>query len=379
VSDFSILDHLAFFNHAGVAPISPAAAKALRGFADQAETRAYIDSGWYRRIKQVKQAAARLINARGHHEIAFVPNTSAGLAIVARGLEWIAGDNVVISAVEYPANRYPWEDLKRFGVELIEVAPQPDGRIDVEDVVDAITNRTRVVAISHVQYASGFCIDLKPISDMVHSVPGSRGLLCVDAIQSVGAMPVDVQAMGIDFLAADGHKWMLSPEGCGIFYCREDLIQMLHPPVVGWMNMINATNYGDYQFEFCNDARRFEPGSYNVPGILALGASIDMLLQVGLDNVWARIEVLTARLCEGLKSKGYHIFSPRQDGERSGIVIFDSPAPDNQSADKGPMQQIVSDLENRNIIIVVREGRMRASPHYYNTEQQIDELIKALP
>lgn len=371
MSDFSILDHLTFFNHAGVAPISPAAAAALRDYAAHAESRAYVGGGWYRRVKEVKQAAARLINARGHHEIAFVGNTSAGLGLVARGLDWVPGDNVVITAVEYPANRYPWEDLKRFGVDVIEVEQMPDGRIDVEDVTDAITDRTRVVSLSHVQYASGFRIDLKPISDQLKQLPGSRGLLCVDAIQSVGALPVDVRAMGIDFLAADGHKWLLAPEGCGIFYCREDLIEELHPPVVGWMNMVNATNYGDYQFEFQDDARRFEPGSYNLPGIFALGASIDMLLEIGIDVVWSRIESLTARLCDGLRDKGYRVFSPRRDSQRSGIVVFDAP--------DGQAQRIVTELEKKNIIIALREGRLRASPHFYNTEEQIDRLLDALP
>ena len=371
VSAFPILDEMVFLNHAGVAPISGVAAAAIREYADQAASRAYVGGGWYRRADDVKQAAARLINARGPQEIAFVPNTSAGLALVARGLDWVRGDNVVISSVEYPANRYPWEDLKRFGVELIEVDPLPDGRIDVEDITDAITDHTRVVSISHVQYASGYCIDLKPISDMVHQVPGSRGLLCVDAIQSVGAMPVDVQAMGIDFLSADGHKWLLSPEGCGIFYCHEDLIENLHPAVVGWMNMVNASDYGNYRYEFQPDGRRFEPGSYNIPGILALGASIDMLLEIGIDQVWSRIEALTTKLCDGLERKGYRVVSPRGEGERSGIVVFDAPP--------GQAQRIVTELEKQNIIIVVREGRLRASPHFYNTPEQIDELLEALP
>jgi selenocysteine lyase/cysteine desulfurase len=373
-NDFPILGRLTFLNHAAVAPLSPPAARALRAYADQAESRAYVDGGWYRRTVEVKQAAARLIGARGPHEIAFVPNTSTGLALVARGLEWQPGDNVVVSNVEYPANRYPWEDLRRVGVELREVRQLPDGRVDAEDVIEAINDRTKVVAVSHVQYVSGHRIDLRPISDMVHSVPGPRGYLCVDAIQSVGAMPVDVEAMGIDFLAADGHKWMLGPEGCGIFYCREDLNELLHPAVVGWMNMVDATDYGNYRFEFQPDARRFEPGTYNIPGILALGASIDMLLTVGIDNVWSRIEELTAHLCRRLASHGYRVFSPRSDGERSGIVTFDPPA----ATDRAAVKRIVDRLQQKNIIIAAREGRLRASPHFYNTTEQLDALIDAL-
>lgn len=375
--DFPILRKMDFFNHAGVGPISGPAAKAIRDYAQQAETAAYVGADWYRRANQTKKLAAQLINAKGGHEIAFVPNTSTGLSLVAKGLTFHAGDRVVITNVEYPANRYPWEDLKRQGVELFEVPQSDDGRIDVERVCDAINDRTRVVSMSHVQYASGFRIDLKPISDMVHR---AGGYLCVDAIQSCGVLPVDVAAMGIDFLSADGHKWMLAPEGAGIFYCREDLCPLLHPNVVGWMNMVDAGNYGDYQFKFQMDARRFEPGSWNIPGIAALGASLELLLGVGIDGpqgVWSRVEALTTRLCEALQAKGYPVFTPRASpGERSGIVIFDLPASRRDSLDP---KQLVADLQKQGIIIVVREGRLRASPHFYNTAAQIDRLVEALP
>ena len=375
--EFPILRKLNFLNHAGVAPISGPAARALRDFATQAAERAYVDSGWYKGVHQVRKSAARLINARSPSEIAFVPNTSTGLSLVAKGLPLHEGDRVIISNVEYPANRYPWEDLRRRGVELVEVAQQADGRIDIDEVCDLINDRTRVVSLSHVQYASGFRIDLRPISDVVHQ---AGGYLCVDAIQSCGVLPVDVQAMGIDFLSADGHKWMLGPEGAGIFYCRQDLCPMLHPNVVGWMNMVDAGNYGDYRFEFQPDARRFEPGSWNLPGILALGASLDLLLEVGVDAVWTRVEALTRQLEAGLKARGYRVHSPRAvEGERSGIVIFSPAAGAGGAVGRAELLRRVAELERAGIVIVVREGRLRASPHFYNTAQQIDQLLEALP
>ncbi|MCG8509056.1 MAG: aminotransferase class V-fold PLP-dependent enzyme, partial [Rhodospirillales bacterium] len=343
---------------------------AIAAYADLAAWRSNVDGAWYRDFKEIRSLAARLINARGPHEIAFIPNTSTGIAQVANGLDLNSGDNVIITNVEYPANRYPWENLTKRGIELREVAQQPDGRIDVHDVVEAINDNTRVVSLSLVQYATGFCIDLKPISEMVHQ---AGGYLCVDAIQAVGAMPVDVQMLGIDFLAADSHKWMLGPEGAGIFYCHEDLVHLLEPLVVGWMCMVDAANYGDYRFELLPNARRFEPGTWNAPGILGMGASMKLLLDIGLDKVWSRIETLTARLCEGLQAKGYRTISPREDGERSGIVCF---LPPNDNLDCG---QIVKDLEARSIFITVREGRLRASPHFYNIAKQIDRLIEALP
>ncbi len=371
---FPILREMIFLNHAGVAPISKPSADAIREYARQAESIAYVDAGWYKRANQVKQAAARLINAQSHREIAFIPNTSTGLSLVANGLDFEPGDNVVITNVEYPANRYPWENLKRLGVELIEVRQRADGRIHVQDVCDAVTNHTRVVSISHVQFASGHRIDLKPISEMAHM---AGGYLCVDAIQSVGVLPVDVLASGIDFLSADGHKWMLGPEGAGIFYCREELCKLLRPSIVGWMNMVDADNYGDYQFEFQPDARRFEPGSWNIPGVLGLGASIDLLLDVGIDNVWQRVDALTTQFCEGATRKGYEIFTPRTNpDERSGIVIFSAPE---RLGGADSHQKIVHELGQDKIVIALREGRLRVSPHFYNTAEQIDRLIEALP
>jgi len=371
---FPILGESVFFNHAGVAPISGPAAQAIRAYADQAQRTAYVDAGWYARAIQVKRAAAKLINAQSYLEIAFIPNTSSGLSLVANGLDFQPGDNVVITDVEYPANRYPWENLKRLDVGLIEVRQGSDGRINAQDVCDAISDRTRVVSISHVQYASGHRIDLKPISDMVHM---AGGYLCVDAIQSVGVLPVDVQAMGIDFLSADGHKWMLGPEGAGVFYCRDELCRELRPSVVGWMNMVDAQNYGDYQFQFQPDARRFEPGSWNIPGIHGLGASLDLLLEIGIDEVWSRVDALTARFCEGAIEKGYEVFTPRGDpNERSGIVSFTAPqrvgGPEKQ-------RQIIQNLEKKKIYIALREGRLRISPHFYNTPEQVDRLLDALP
>ena len=373
-AEFPILREMDFFNHAGVGPISHRAAEALRTFALEAERFSYVDQGWYKRVREVKRLAARLINAAGENEIAFVANTSTGISTIAKGFPWRAGDNVVITNVEYPANRYPWEDLKRFGVEMIEVKQMPDGTIDLEDVTDAIDDRTRIVSVSHVQYASGCRVDLKPIADTVHR---AGGYLCVDAIQSMGVLPVDVKAMGIDFLAADGHKWLVAPESAGVLYVKEDLIEMLHPNVVGWMNMVNSADYGNYQFKFEPTARRFEPGSYNVAGIHALGGSLELLLEVGIDQVWRRVEALTTRLCDGLQSKGLRVFSPRGPGQRSGIVTFDPPAAAARTAPA--LLQIVAELKRQKIEIVVREGRLRASPHFYNSPEQIDRLVAALP
>jgi selenocysteine lyase/cysteine desulfurase len=358
-----------FFNHAGVAPITHRAAIALQEYALEASTFAYTKEKWYPRISQVKRSIAKLIHARGEHEIAFVPNTSTGLSLVANGIQWHEGDNVIISNVEYPANRYPWESLKRLGVEMIEVEQLPDGTIDVDDVCDAITNRTRVVSLSSVQYASGFRMDLKPIADLVHQ---AHGYLCVDGIQSVGLIPMDVQKTGIDFLAADGHKWLLGPEGLGFLYVHEDLAPLLHPAILGWHSVVNPMDFGNYKFELHMDAKRFEPGTQNIPGILALGASIDVLLEAGIDHIWDSVQKLNGQLCDGLPAAGCTVVSPRGKEQTSGSVVF---KPTN--SDINP-KQVVAELGKQNIITVVREGRIRVSPHFYNTAQQIDRLLAEL-
>jgi selenocysteine lyase/cysteine desulfurase len=261
---------------------------------------------------------------------------------------------------------------QRFGVKHIMLS-EKDGRIPTEDVLAAIGPRTRMVALSHVEYGSGYRNDLAAIGKVCRE----RGvLLCVDAIQSCGVVPVDVQAMNIDFLSADGHKWLLGPEGLGFFYCRKELITKMRPEI-GWMNVINATDYGDYDFTLRSDAKRFECGSYNLPGIMALGASLELFFEVGLDLVFKRIEALCEQLAAGLEKKGYAIFSPRTKaaGEthdpRSGIVTFTHP--------RGNHNKIAADLEAKKIIVVVRAGRLRASPHFYNTPEQMNRLLEALP
>jgi selenocysteine lyase/cysteine desulfurase len=374
VEAFPILREMDFFNHAGVAPLPRAAADALRRYAQQAETVAYVNTGWYRDIEKLRVLAASLINAH-RDEIAFVKNTSEGVATVANGIDWKAGDRIVTTAVEYPANIYPWMDVAaRFAAELIMVPEETsaDGRrrVPLERIMDEARNpRTRLVALSHVEYASGQRHDLAKIGRFCRD-NGRR--FAVDAIQSVGVLPVDVQAMNIDYLAADGHKWMLGPEGAGIFYCRRELLKQTRPLIVGWMNVIDAENYGDYDFTLKDDARRFEAGSWNVPGFLALKASLELIAAPGIDSIAGYMRGLTDRLIDGLRRKGYEIVSPRGEGEWSGIVSFVSPTYDHQ--------QIFRGLRNEHRTeIALREARLRVSPHFYNTEEQIDRLIERLP
>ena len=315
----------------------------------------------------MRARVASLINAHPD-EVAFTKNTSEGISFVANGLHWQTGDNVVITNVEFPANVYPWQALRARGVE-VRMVLEEDGRIPLERVMEMINTRTRVVSISSVQFASGFRTDLATLGEYCQS----KGVfLCVDAIQSLGAFPIDVKAMNIDFLAADGHKWLCAPDGSGTFYVRKELQGHLHPTTIGWISMKDPFKYGKYQFEFADSCRRYEAGSYNLPGILALGSAVELALEIGIENIARRLLDLTNRLTVGLREKGYRVISAREATEASSIVAFMS--------DVHPHDPIQRHLEiEHRIVIAVRCGRLRASPHYYNTEREIDQLIEVLP
>lgn len=366
-AEMPVTRHYNFLDHAAVAPLSRRAGAAMQRFIEEAENHAYARSGLYPESKRVRVLAGRLLNCHAD-EVTFVKNTSEGLSYVANGLSWSKGDNVVTAGCEFPANVYPWMNLRSAGVRL-KMAPEDKGRVPLERLVELIDDRTRVVTVSAVQFASGYRSDLARLG----SVCQERGVLfCVDAIQALGCMPIDVRAMKIDFLSADGHKWLLGPEGAGLFYCRHELLGLLRPSNVGWLGVKDPMNFCDYRLEFRDDARRFDGGSYNLVGIWGLGASIEWLLEIGVDKVWERVQSLTARLAAGVQAKGYRLVSSREPGESSGIVAFVSSVHDHA--------RIASHLRQEyRTVIAAREGRLRASPHFYNSEEEIDQLIEHLP
>ncbi len=366
-SKFPITRRYNFLDHAGVSPLSGPAAEALTNYARQHSESAYLESNYYRIIDHIRQAAARLINAHAD-EVTFVKNTSEGLNYVANGVPWVTGDNVVSNSMEFPANVYPWMNLERRGI-LVKNVQEEEGRIPFDRLAAAIDRRTRVLAISAVQWSNGFRTDLTRLGELCKN----KGvLLCVDAIQALGVHPVDVRAMNIDFLAADGHKWLLGPDGAGLFYCRRELIGHLHPSEPGYLCMKQEFDSGERKFNLRTDARRFDSGAYNIAGICALGASLNLLLEVGIEEVQRRIKQLTDQLVEGLRRKGWRICSPRTPSEWSGIVAFGS--------EKHDMVALQKHLrEEFKIVIARRLGRLRASPHFYNTTEEIDQLVEALP
>ena len=351
-------EELIFFDHARVAPLPERVRKVVTTFVEDA-TRfgtAHYET-WMIGIEQSRKSFARLNNA-GTDEVAFVKNTSEGLSIVANGLDWKSGDNVVIPDIEFPANVYPWWNLKRLGVET-RMVHAVEGRVLFDDLVKQVDARTRLISISSVECNSGFRCALNRIGAFCKE---KDILFCVDAIQSLGILTIDVKRDHIDFLSADGHKWMLSVEGLGGFYISREVLEKVYPVTVGWGNMVNAADYMNYEFVFRPDAQRFEEGSPNTMSIHAFGAALDLLLETGIENIEQRVMALGDTILEQLQRRGLNIYSSTRPEERSGNIAF-------------VMNQDISRLyewmlENK-VKLTVRDGLVRLSPHFYNSEEEI--------
>ena len=356
-----------FLNHAAVSPISKPARDMMSAFLDDLCENAMANrKRWHEQIRKARQLAADLLHSSAK-EIAFVKNTSEGVSMVANGLNLSPGDNVVTTDIEYPANIYPWMRLSNHGVSL-KLAPNRNGRVPFEDIAGAVDDNTKVIALSSVEFSTGFRHDLRRIGEFCRE----RGIFFfVDGIQSVGALELDVKECSISALSADSHKWLLGPEGAGILFVDENVLDRVEPTEVGWLTVENPDEYLDYRFLPKKDAGKFECGTLNMAGICGMAASIEALLKVGIPNIEKQIMQLTDRLCEGLQRKGYEIYSSRREGEKSGIVLFSSR--DHSAEDLWRL------LLERRIITSVRYGRVRVSPHFYNTSEQINEVIESLP
>jgi len=305
-------------------------------------------------------------------EIALVGNTTAGISLVAEGFNWQPGDNVVTLADEFPSNLYPWMNLASRGVETRRVPTDVSGRLDLERLAEACDEQTRIVTVSWIGFATGYRHDVARIASIAHE----RGaLLFLDAIQGLGAFPLDVNAMGVDFMAADGHKWLLGPEGAGIAYIRREHLNRLRPLGPGWHSVMPGQDYTHIELNLRPAAARYEGGSQNNAGFLAFGASLELLNGLGAENIAAAVLDITDRACERLTEIGAKIVSDRRpnyrDGQqRSGIVAFELPGRDPMALKRHARQQ--------DVIFGCRAGRLRISPHAYNNEEDLDKLIEAL-
>ena len=363
--EFPVTKDYVYLDHAGVAPVSLRVKRAVEKFLSEAtESGMFNYKQWMDRVEEVRRSCAILTGAEPE-EIAFVKNTSQGISIVAEGLDWKEGDNLLICEKDFPSNIYPWLNLKRKGVE-IRVVPSQNERILLEDIELLIDSRTKLLTVSSVNFSSGFKIDLEVVGRLCK---GKGILFFVDAIQSLGVIPMDVNEFKIDFLAADGHKWLLSPEGTGIFYCRKELALRINPPLIGWKSIINESDYDHVDFRLKTNALRFEEGSLNVMGIYALGAAIDLLVEVGIDRIQARVIELGDLIIREAEKRDFQVRTPKSKEERGGIIsIIGNFDPIN----------VKDRLKEEGILVNVRGGAIRISPHFYNTEYEVLRLFNAI-
>ena len=366
-SEFPIARRYVYMNHAAVSPLSPRVIRAM-----SAVERAFLEKGVlceeqvFPRVEEARRAAARLIHARSG-EIAFTRNTTSGVLIAANGVRWRRGDNVVMPAIEFPANVYPWLALEKRGVRVRLVEPR-DGRVTAEMLASACSARTRAVTASLVQFSNGYRIDAGALGRFCRE----RGIFFhVDAIQSLGALRCDVRALRIDMLSTGGHKWLLGPAGTGFFYCRRELIEELDIWNPGWLGVEDAWDFTNFAQRYRGDALRFEEGTRNLSGVSGLGASLERFLEIGAGRIERRILRLVGLLERGIRERGCRVTSPLGRGERSGIICFVHPRVESA--------KLCEKLLSKRVVVSLRQGAIRLSPHFYNTETEVERVLDLVP
>ena len=362
--EFAVTQRYAYLNHAAAGALPASSVAAIEAFA-----RAHADAGvlgtypYDARMPEYRERIARFIGASGR-EIATIASTSAGANIVARGIDWRPGDGVLLCDNEFPSNAVPWVALRARGVDVRFLSTAVE-RLPPDVLRRELTSRTRVVALSWVSYADGYRHDLAALAEIAH---GAGALLCVDAIQGLGAFPLDVRAAGIDALYAGAGKWMLGLHGSGLLYVREDLIDRFVVTMPGWRSMEDIWNFHDYEQPYAPDATRFEGGTPNFVGTLALVSAIELFERSGPAAIERHVLALSDHLCEGLQRAGARLHSLRGPGVSSGIVTFDVLGTDSVTLGRA--------LQRNGVVTTYGRGGIRVAPHGYNTAGEIDRLIE---
>jgi cysteine desulfurase/selenocysteine lyase len=362
--EFPVRKNFVYFNHAAVAPLPRRVAEAIAAHNENVRERGAADwRRWYAGIEETREKAGRLLGA-AHGEIAFLPNTSWGLNLVAQSFSWKPGDNVVSDDMEFPSNAYPWLALEKRGVEC-RLARNRDGRVTLESISEQVDSRTRVVAVSWVAFHNGWVFPIEEIGRYCRE----RGILFVlDAIQGLGALPLNVETARVDVLAADSHKWLLGPEGCALFYVSEHARDRVPPLFAGWWNVKHEDSYLDYKLDLLESARRYEPGTLPTANVAGLSAALDLLAEIGPVLAHERILAVLERLKRGLAERGWTIASP--EPLQSGILAAVPPDADARA--------MARRLESRGIITAPREGFVRFSPHAYNDTAEAERILETL-
>lgn len=369
---FQLDENIVHLNHAAVGPWPLVTRDAVIAFARENST---IGSQrydqWMKTEQHLKQKMKQLINASSTEEIAILKNTSEGLSLIAQGLSFMAGDNIVIPAEEFPSNKIVWQALESKSVE-IRLIPVEDNNNPEQLLIDAMDKNTRLLSCSSVQFARGLRLNLNQLGQACKQ---NGTLFCVDAIQSLGAITFDVQSCSADFVVADGHKWMCGPEGTALFYCRKEIQPQLQLRQFGWHMMKDAFDFSHKNSnrpiaeEIVEGAQRFESGSPNMMGIAALDASLGLLLDIGIAEIETRVLANTDYLLKQFNSRtDMKILSPTQTGRYAGITTFQKQGVDNV--------KLYEYLQEHNVICAYRGDGIRFSPHFHTTTDELDKAIE---
>jgi len=366
---FPITNRAIYLNHAAVSPLPTPTVEAIESQLKDVRDNGSINfRSWIAVKERARSLLAELLGARPE-QVAFMRNTSDSLSTVANGLDWRTGQNVVTFRREFPANIYPWLRLRDiFGVE-VRMCEERNGRVDMEELENLVDENTRVIAISHVQFASGFRANLERLGRIARK---RDALLVVDVIQSLGVLPLNVEAELVDVAAGASHKWLLGPEGVGYLYLSDRARERLQPTLVGWTSVPNPEDYNNFDQEWNTGTLAWETGTGPIALIHGLNASLELLKANGTEAIAAYLETLTDYLCQNLSSRNYRVISTRDLGQKSQIVCI-------QHRGGASAMHLYSQLKSNNIITAPRGDRLRIAPHIYNSFDEIDRLVSALP
>jgi len=369
-SEFPLRDGLVYLNHAAVGVWPRRTADAVKAFAEENMVQGAADYPvWMKTERELRGRLQRLVNAASANDIALVKNTSEGLSLIAYGLDWQANSNIVSSDQEFPSNRIVWESLASEGVELRTADISGD---DPEGAMIALMDeQTRLLTVSSVQFGTGVRMNLNRLGEACRE----RGVLfCVDAIQSLGALQFDAQAVHADFVVADGHKWMLGPEGIALFYSTQEARDQLRLSQYGWHMVEAAGDFDQVTWSAAKSARRFEPGSPNMLGICALNASLSLFEEIGMERVEGQLLERSGVLMEQISEHHQlELITPEASGRYAGIVTFR-----HKGLDSNAHTALYRRLMAKGIICAHRAGGIRFSPHFYSDSSQFEYLWKEI-
>jgi selenocysteine lyase/cysteine desulfurase len=354
-------------NHAGVSPLSTRVAGAMGDWLQLMTTDPHATMAGFGDYIECHNALSRLLGVPAQ-DVALTKNTAHGLSIIADGLKWRDDDEIVFADCEYPANTYPWLAQEDRGVTCRIIKTRDDGTLALDDFAAAMSPRTRIVAVSWVQFSTGYRTDIEALAELAHA---HGALLVVDVIQGLGALPVNIAAAGVDIAATGSQKWLMGPMGVGGLYINPNVLDQLRLVNMGAGSVNNVFAFEPLGFDPKPTAQRYEEGTPNFPGAIGLLASIRLLEEVGLASVWDRIRNTTRYAMEGLKSRGYLVVSPDDDDKRAGIVLFNHPTL--------PKEPVLAALNDAKVHLVDRGGKIRFAPQFYTSESDIDQALAALP